>query len=84
MNRVNYCKEELDNALEYIKHNQAEEQVNFQDAGYHQKVIDGIRGDIKLTHRNMLDYIDEFSKDDIKVILEKIVEIEETLYKRNE
>ena len=47
-------------------------------------MINGIRGDIKLAHKNMLDYIDEFSKIDIKNVLEKIVEIEEILYQRNE
>lgn len=84
MDIVNYCHEELDQALDYIRHNKAEDQVNFQDAGFHQKIIDGIRGDIKLAHKNMLNHIDEFSKEDIKIVLEKIVEIEETLYKRNE
>lgn len=84
MNIVSHCKEELNKALDYIKHNKAGDQANFQDAGYHHKVIDGIRGDIKLAHKNMLNHIDEFSKEDIKDVLEKIVEIEETLYKRNE
>lgn len=32
----------------------------------------------------MLDYIDEFSKNDIKNVLEKIVEIEGILHQRNE
>ena len=32
----------------------------------------------------MLDYIDEFSKNDIKNVLEKIVEIEGILHPRNE
>ncbi|MCG3400709.1 hypothetical protein [Staphylococcus massiliensis] len=84
MDIINYCNEELDKALDYIKHNKTEGQLNFQDVGFHQKIIDEIRGDVKLAHKNMLNYIDEFSKDDIKVVLEKIVEIEETLYKRNE
>ncbi|MFX0550152.1 hypothetical protein ACOAKC_12615 [Hathewaya histolytica] len=84
MDIVNYCNEELDQALDYIRHNKAENQVNFQDTGYHQKNIDGIRGDIKLAHNNMLNHIDEFSKEDIKDVLEKIVEIEEILYQRNE
>ncbi|HCX9014052.1 MULTISPECIES: hypothetical protein [Staphylococcus] len=84
MDIVNRCNEELTKALEYVKHNKAGDQANFQDKGYHQKVIDGIRGDIKLAHKNMLDCIDEFSKNDIKDVLEKIVEIEETLYQRNE
>lgn len=84
LDTVNRCNEELSNALEYIKHNKAGDQANFQDEGYHQKVINGIRGDIKLAHKNMLDYIDEFSKNDIKNVLEKIVEIEEILYQRNE
>lgn len=84
MNTINYSNEELDKALDYIKHNKAEDQVNFQDAGFHQKIIDGIRGDIKLAHKNMLNHIDEFTKEDIKIVLEKVVEIEEILYQRNE
>ena len=34
--------------------------------------------------KEVLNHIDEFSKIDIKNILEKIAEIEETLYQRNE
>lgn len=84
MDIINYCNEELDKALDYIKHNKAEDQLNFQDVGFHQKIIDGIRGDIKLANKNILNHIDEFTKEDIKIVLEKIVKIEETLYKRNE
>lgn len=84
METVQHWIEELDKGLEYVKNNKVENQAHFQDAGYHKGVIRGIRRDIKSAQRNMLDYINEISKDDIKVILEKIVEIEEVLYKRNE
>lgn len=84
MEKVQHWIEELDKGLEYVKNNKVENQAHFQDAGYHKGVIRGIRGDIKSAQRNMLDYINEISKDDIKVILEKIVEIEDVLYKRNE
>ena len=46
-------------------------------------MINGIRGNIKLAHKNMLDYIDEFSKMILKCI-RKIVEIEGILHQRNE
>ncbi|MBF7019715.1 hypothetical protein ISO99_07295 [Staphylococcus sp. 18_1_E_LY] len=68
--------EELDKANEYVSNNKYSLNMSDTEKVYYNAAIRSIRGDIKQTNKYMLQNLDELSKEDIKEILQKIVEIE--------
>ncbi|MFW2512130.1 hypothetical protein ACNRAK_10165, partial [Staphylococcus epidermidis] len=68
--------EELDKANEYVSNNKYSLNMSDTEKVYYNAEIRSIRGDIKQTNKYMLQNLDKLSKEDIKEILQKIVEIE--------
>ncbi|RIN97106.1 hypothetical protein P3T97_14180 (plasmid) [Mammaliicoccus sciuri] len=76
MKEFEYRIEQLDKAIEYVNNNKNNIDLSDREKVYYEASIRSIRGDIKVTNRYMLDNLEELSKDDIKILLEKIVAIE--------
>ncbi len=83
MDIVNYYSEELDNGLDYLKTTNPENLSNFQDKGYHKSIIKDIKLNIEQIHKYMLKYLNDLSKEEIEIILEKIVESEKLIHQKN-
>ncbi|MDG0826441.1 hypothetical protein M4K87_13420 [Staphylococcus equorum] len=70
----------LDSMIEHVKNNNGENQI----LDYNTRDVREIRINIKKTHMYMNENLDKLSKDDIQMILEKIIKIEDTLLSRHE
>lgn len=68
--------EELDKGIDYVNNNKYKVDMSDEERTYYNAAIRSIRGDIKVTNSYILDNLEELSKDDIKILLQKIVEIE--------
>jgi hypothetical protein len=69
--------EELDKANEYVSNNKYSLNMSDTEKVYYNAEIRSIRGDIKQTNKYMLQNLGiSYQKEDIKEILQKIVEIE--------
>lgn len=76
MDILSHYIEELDKANEYVSNNKYNLNMSDTEKVYYNATIRSIRGDIKQANKYLLQNLDELSKDDIKKILQKIVEIE--------
>ena len=76
MDILSHYIEELDKANEYVSNNKYSLNMSDTEKVYYNATIRSIMGDIKQTNKYLLQNLDELSKDDIKKILQKIVEIE--------
>ncbi|MGW7811112.1 hypothetical protein AST00_11150 [Staphylococcus equorum] len=76
MDILSHYIEELDKANEYVSNNRYSLDMSDSEKVYYNATIRSIRGDIKQANKYMLQNLDELAKDDIKTILQKIVEIE--------
>ena len=76
MDILSHYIEELDKANEYVSNNKYSLNMSDTEKVYYNATIRSIRGDIKQTNKYLLQNLDELSKDDIKKILQNIVEIE--------
>ncbi|MEJ7220784.1 hypothetical protein [Staphylococcus gallinarum] len=68
--------EELDKGINYVSNHKYRIDMDDRERTYYNAAIRSIRGDIKVTNKYILNNLEELSKNDIKVLLQKIVEIE--------
>lgn len=83
MDIVNHYSEELDKGLNYLKTTNPENLSNFQDKGFHKSIIKDIKLNIEQIHKYMLKYLNDLSKEEIEIILGKIVESEKLIHQKN-
>ncbi|MEX2936567.1 MULTISPECIES: hypothetical protein [Staphylococcus] len=83
MDIINHYSEELDSGLNYLKTTNPENLSHFQDKGFHKSIIKDIKLNIEQLHKYMLKYLNDLSKEEIEIILGKIVESEKLIHQKN-